>query len=295
MQQMTLFEDHTLGPVVNVASVPQRSPFRYPGGKTWLIPHIRRWLAGFETKPEVLIEPFVGGGSVSLTVAAERLAERVIMVELDPDVGAVWQAILERESNEWLAETILAFRMDGEHVREAISQTPSTTRERAFQTILKNRIYHGGILAPGSGLLKHGENGRGIASRWYPETLARRIREIFSYAERITFINGDGLEVLDAHSANPHAVFFIDPPYTVRGKGKRAGRRLYTYCELEHERLFALSEDIRGDFLMTYDNADGVRELAKRHHFDTRLVPMKNTHHATMAELLIGHDLAWVQ
>ena len=23
--------------VVNVASVPQRSPFRYPGGKTWLI------------------------------------------------------------------------------------------------------------------------------------------------------------------------------------------------------------------------------------------------------------------
>lgn len=24
--------------VVNVASVPQRSPFRYPGGKTWLVP-----------------------------------------------------------------------------------------------------------------------------------------------------------------------------------------------------------------------------------------------------------------
>ena len=24
--------------IVNVASVPQRSPFRYPGGKTWLIP-----------------------------------------------------------------------------------------------------------------------------------------------------------------------------------------------------------------------------------------------------------------
>ena len=31
-------------PVVNVASVPQRSPLRYPGGKTWLIPHIREWL-----------------------------------------------------------------------------------------------------------------------------------------------------------------------------------------------------------------------------------------------------------
>ena len=28
--------------IVNVASVPQRSPFRYPGGKTWLIPIARK-------------------------------------------------------------------------------------------------------------------------------------------------------------------------------------------------------------------------------------------------------------
>jgi len=25
------------------SSVPQRSPFRYPGGKTWLVPYIRDW------------------------------------------------------------------------------------------------------------------------------------------------------------------------------------------------------------------------------------------------------------
>lgn len=31
--------------VVNVASVPQRSPFRYPGGKTWLVPTARRWFS----------------------------------------------------------------------------------------------------------------------------------------------------------------------------------------------------------------------------------------------------------
>jgi hypothetical protein len=30
--------------ITNVASVPQRSPFRYPGGKT-CYPHIRRWRA----------------------------------------------------------------------------------------------------------------------------------------------------------------------------------------------------------------------------------------------------------
>ncbi len=45
---------------------------------------------------------------------------------------------------------------------------------------------------------------------------------------------------------------------------------------------------------MTYDNADEVRELARRHGFQVRLIPMKNTHHATIEELVIGKDLTWM-
>jgi DNA adenine methylase len=88
-------------------------------------------------------------------------------------------------------------------------------------------------------------------------------------------------------------VFFIDPPYTVGGKS--AGSRLYTHCDVDHERLFSLCKKIRGDFLMTYDNAEEVRVLAERHGFETKLVAMKNTHHAEMNELLIGRDLHWVE
>lgn len=35
------FENRSLDKVINVATVPLRSPFRYPGGKTWLVPRIR--------------------------------------------------------------------------------------------------------------------------------------------------------------------------------------------------------------------------------------------------------------
>ena len=73
---------------INVASVPQRSPFRYPGGKTWLVPYIRSWLSQANQKPKEFIEPFVGGGIISLTVAAEHLAEHVVMMELDEDVSS---------------------------------------------------------------------------------------------------------------------------------------------------------------------------------------------------------------
>lgn len=44
---------------------------------------------------------------------------------------------------------------------------------------------------------------------------------------------------------------------------------------------------------MTYDNAQQVRELVQRHGFDQRQVRMKNTHHVTLEERVIGRDLTW--
>lgn len=288
--------------IVNVASVPKLSPFRYPGGKTWFVPLIRQWLSPAvrqrynlaPVRPEHFIEPFLGGGIISLTVASEDLVERVTMVERDEDVAAVWQSVLNIEDGEWLANQILTYILTPENVETLLNEVPTTTRERAFQTIVKNRVNRGGILAPGAGILKSGEDGKGILSRWYPRTLANRIRYIAGMRNAITFIPGDGLQVLAAHVDDPTAVFFIDPPYTAGKNGKRAGQRLYTHNQLDHRRLFELVRRIRGDFLMTYDNGQEVHDLALQHGFDTRLVPMKNTHHAKMTELLIGRNLNWV-
>jgi DNA adenine methylase len=66
---------------VNVASVPQRSPFRYPGGKTWFVPTFRRWMEHKVPKQNILIEPFAGGGIISLTALFEWLVPKAVMVE----------------------------------------------------------------------------------------------------------------------------------------------------------------------------------------------------------------------
>lgn len=290
--QLALFEGHNLHRVINVASVPQRSPFRYPGGKTWLVPMVRHWLKSLPTRPELFIEPFAGGGIIALTVAAESLADHVVMVEMDDQVAAVWRTILNGQAT-WLAEQIVAFSLTADNAAEVLSQRPHTIREKAFQTILKNRIFHGGILANGSGMLKHGENGKGIKSRWYPETLARRILDIAALRRRFTFIEGDGIGEMRRYAKHPNAVYFIDPPYTVGGK--KAGTRLYTHSEIDHEKLFRVAETVGGDFLMTYDNAEAVHSLAQKHSFDTAPVRMKNTHHAQMSELLVGRNLHWAR
>lgn len=209
--------------VVNVASVPQRSPFRYAGGKTWLIPRIRQWLADVRPKPRHLVEPFAGGGIVGLTAAAKDLVGRVTLVELDADVAAVWETIIAGDGLA-LGQRIVDFELTPERVRAELASNPASVADRAFATILKNRVNRGGILAKGTGMIRVGEAGEGLSSRWYPETLDRRIRAIVAMRERLAFIHGDGLAALREHADDPAAIFFIDPPYTA--STKRAGSRL---------------------------------------------------------------------
>ncbi len=277
--------------IVNVASVPHRSPFRYPGGKTWLVPRIRAWLASQAQTPAHLVEPFAGGAIVGLTAAFEGLAQHVTLVELDAQVAAVWQTIVNDGHGDWLAERIQSFDLTAANVTALLADRSPSIRQQAFQTIVKNRVNRGGILAKGAGMLKNGENNRGLKSRWYPDTLAKRIRAMDGVCEQLTFIHGNGVACLQQYADDPTCVYFIDPPYTA--SGAKPGARLYDHWELDHEALFALMASVKGDFLMTYDNTTHILRLAEQHKFEVLAVSMKNTHHAKKQELLIGRDLRW--
>lgn len=273
-------------PVANVASVPQRSPLRYPGGKTWLIPHIRAWLKCGAPHP-LLVEPFAGGGTVSLTAVDENLVEKAIMVELDRDIAAFWRAVLCCGPD--LAERVEGFRPTRKRIEKLERQAPNDVVEHAFRTLVMNRTRRGGVLAPGATLIKQGEYGNGVASRWYPETLKNRLTEIQTYADRITFCETDGMRFLEdvaIHRAD--ACFFLDPPYGTAGKG--AGSRLYAHSVVDHAKLFELMAVSEGNFLMTYNYSDDIVPLVRAHGFHAAVVVMKNTHHLQKRELIITRD-----
>lgn len=275
---------------VNVASIPQRSPFRYPGGKTWLVPILRRWLRSVSQPPGLFLEPFAGGAIASMTVAFEKLAGHVVMAETDDGVAAVWKTILNGQG-EWLAQEILGFELTAANVSKALKDSNGTgvsLRQRAFLTLLRNRVQRGGIMADGAGLVKSGENGRGLSSRWYPETLARRIREISMNLDRISFYVGDGFALIDEYLAEESAAFYVDPPYI------KAARRLYRNWQVDHRRLFEKMAAVSGSFLMSYDNDPEIRDMAREFGFECRPVCMKNTHHTKMTELLISRELNWL-
>ncbi len=271
--------------VINVASVPQRSPFRYPGGKTWLVPTARRWFAKARLGAH-LIEPFAGGGIISLTAAAERFFEHVTMIELDADMAAAWQTILSDDCK-WLTRQIAEFDVTADSINNVIAHASDGVREQAFATIVRNRTSHGGIMAKGSGLIKAGENGKGLSSRWYPATLVKRIIEVNRMRERITFIHGDAFEYMEKFVDDADAFFFIDPPYTV------AGRRLYNHFNVNHRRIFEIISRMKGHFLLTYDDTAEVRGLADEFGLPYITIPMQTTHLITKEELLISDSFEW--
>lgn len=117
---------------------------------------------------------------------------------------------------------------------------------------------------------------------------SRQIIAIGYVKDRISFKSGDAFEVLEQNLENEKAYFFIDPPYTV------AGKRLYTYFDIDHERLFALIARLKGKFMLTYDDTTEIRQLADKYRLNYRTIPMKTTHHIQKNEIIISDNFSWL-
>lgn len=235
----------------------------------------------------MFVEPFAGGAIAGLTVAAEGLADEAILIERDPAVAALWAVVIHgsNEDVEVLFERVLSFEMSSEAVDGVLDKYPTSLVDRAFATIVKNRVHRGGILAPGASRMKAGENGKGLLSRWYPQTLVKRMRAIRAIRSRLQFVEGDAFAAIRQWRHRKQAVWFIDPPYTAGGKN--AGSRLYAFNEVDHDHLFAEIAGCSGPAMLTYDDSTEVRRLARKYEFRIREIPMKTTHHEVKNELLL--------
>ena len=306
-------------PAANVNRVPQRSPFRYPGGKTWLIPHIRYWLYALtvssgdrRSKPTCLAEPFCGGATASLCAVTEGWTDRAWLVDSDPDIAAFWRTALDRKLAPLLIRRILETPTNPSALADLAQDWQSRDAaalgdyNRAFRTLLLNRLRYGGILAKGAALPrlpKQGDDGKdgkkckGLGSRWYPETLAYRLRRIYLLRDRLEFTESDGLEFLAWHIPRERRMaLFIDPPYSL-GSGVRrdagpetAGRRLYPRSNLDHERLFRLvsrHQQHAKHFLLTYPDVPEARALVRLHGFKAVRIEMLARTHRKRVELAI--------
>ena len=129
----------------------------------------------------------------------------------------------------------------------------------------------------------------GIGSRWYPDTLVRRLQAITEYSDKLLFCESDGVRLLELLCGQPGAAFFVDPPYTADG-GKQAGTRLYAHNTVDHARIFEALADGQANFMMTYDCSSEIMSLVQRHRFQGAIVEMESSHHLKIPELVITRE-----
>jgi DNA adenine methylase len=75
------------------------SPLRYPGGKRRLVPYVAAALDVNNLRPDLFVEPFAGGASVSLELLATDRVERIALADTDPMIAGFWHTVFDTGPN----------------------------------------------------------------------------------------------------------------------------------------------------------------------------------------------------
>jgi DNA adenine methylase len=251
-----------------------------------MIPSIRQLVNGNIPKPKLFVEPFCGGGSVSLGLLELDVVETVLLADLDELIAAFWKQVArhtERLIADMMDEPVTVERWDywrGYH--------PRNDREKALKCLFLNRTTFSGIIHGAAGPI----GGRKQASqytidcRFEKDALARRIRNAGKLAasDRIVRVHkGDWrstvkvAEELAAKHDDPEAtLFYLDPPYI------RKASKLYelAFEEQDHRDLADFLGENRHRWILSYDREPLVEDLY-RGMGDVR--EFRVTHHYTAA------------
>jgi DNA adenine methylase len=260
-----------------LASIEKLQVLRYPGAKRWLVRHVAQFVLA--KRPRLFVEPFCGSAVVGLSLLHADLIDELVLCELDRRVAAFWRRALEDPS---FATQVRNFNCTRENVEKVIADPQ---HDLGMWTLVQNRCGYGGRL--GSGLLRRGDGGRGIASRWNGQDLYAMLRQIRALSGRIRFIEGDGVRKgLRAYDDSESSAF-VDPPYSLGPDGP--ARHLYEHHRLDHQKLLAVLASWRGRWIATYPDTREARTLANTHGLSYRRMPMRTAAHKTKIELILSN------
>ena len=125
----------------------------------------------------------------------------------------------------------------------------------------------------------------GLAERWCPDALLRRMARIRAERRRFSVVEGDGVQAIREWGGREDVFFFVDPPYSCGDAAP--GDRLYDCHDLDHDALLAAVAAARGRAVVTYDLTADTLALAARHGMVARALLMRDGRHRRRQELLL--------
>jgi DNA adenine methylase len=208
----------------------------------------------------VLAEPFAGGAGASLTLLYLEEAPDIYINDADPAIYAFWWAAV-KQSKPFLNMLDNASVNIAEWQRQrTVYRNPGQVSRlrRGFATFYLNRCNRSGIVMNGGPIGGVKQTGKWkLDARFNKPELRRRCEKLAEYCDRIQVSCRDGIEFIESLDTKS-TLFFIDPPYFVKGE------TLYLNAlnEAYHATLAARLKSMRdAAWLVTYDDCPQIREL----------------------------------
>ncbi len=240
------------------------SPLRYAGSKRKLFNYLERVLAHNNLSPQVLIEPFVGGGSVFLNFLSRHEHGRAVIADKDELVFSFWKVLFTEP--DYLINFIKKAKVNLKNFdkyRYIASHSAKFNRRKLAETCLfLNRTSFSGILNNSAGPIggRAQKSSYKIDCRFGRENLIKKIKEISAFKSRVIVLPYDWEEVLK-YAVERHKkerlLFYLDPPFYKKAE------QLYRYHfgDANHTKLSDNLIKLRHPWILSYDRTKEIQKL----------------------------------
>lgn len=218
----------------------KRSPLRYPGGKSRAIDVIRAYFPKGVTE---LLSPFLGGGSIELTLAQEGV--RVHGYDSFAPLVDFWQQLLAQPDE--LADLVEAYfplEKSAFYELQKQQQNLPTAIERGAAFYVLNRASFSGSTLSGGMSPQHPR---------FTQSSIDRIRHFRN--PNLTVHCADFKASLQQH---PHLFAYLDPPYLI--KNALYGKKGNTHRGFDHEGLAEILTK-RRNWILSYNDSEEIRDF----------------------------------
>lgn len=266
-----------------------RSILRYPGSKARFSDFIAKTISLNAGRPRLFVEPFCGGASVSIALLEDGVVDEIAINDVDPLIAHFWTTVFSKVGAAWLASRVSDIPLSVEEWKRQKTLEPRSQREAALKCLYLNRTSFNGIIHKSGPLGGWGQKNIKIDVRFNRQRIADRILALSELRSKVTVANEGWRTFCERFADNHRAVIYLDPPYYHKAE------QLYghVFDEEEHEALRDFLRKMSRPWLLSYDDAQEVRDLYENVTRKARVIDNTYSTHPLGGCAFVGRELVF--
>ena len=233
-----------------------KSPLRYPGGKTRACKVLNRELYGhfgddLHNKYTTLISPFFGGGSFEFYLQ-NTYGFNILANDKFAPLSNFWNRCKHQQTQ--LCDALYKYinkvtKDDFIKYRDIIMNETDSLQQAILYFIINRCSFSGATLSGGFS--------EEASKKRFTTSSVDRIKNLD--LSKFTISNQDFEDFINKND-NPETIIFLDPPYYLGKNSKLYGKKGDMHENFDHERLFKCLST-KKNWIITYNNCEYVKNL----------------------------------